>query len=189
MKIVKASLMVFLAMFLMLGVVSGAAALVIDPDTIPQWTGNNNNSMSADEIAVLLGLPLGTLDELYKQDVLGPESGDFAGSYFTEFFNDPDDPQDATITYEGGSFIEGDPIYLYVKDGRQEPAWYIFDLVALGWDGIETIYITKFWPNQGAISHVTILGGEQTQVPEPMTLLLLGFGLVGVAGARRMIKK
>ena len=57
------------------------------------------------------------------------------------------------------------------------------------WNSIDTLDLTGFWQNQGAISHVTIFGGS-TPVPEPATMLLLGTGLVGLAAtARRKMKK
>ena len=40
--------------------------------------------------------------------------------------------------------------------------------------------------NTGAISHVTV--GQSQQVPEPLSLLLLGLGLVGVLGVRKFRK-
>jgi hypothetical protein len=80
-------------------------------------------------------------------------------------------------------YVDGQPIaedaFLLVKDGNQTPAWYLFDLS--GWDGMEDLVLTGFWPNQGAISHVSLYGGTSTTVPEPGTLLLLGSGLVGLA--------
>jgi len=168
---------------LLFGMVSGASALTITPTSTPQWTTDDNSNLNATKIATLVGYS-GTLIELYKQDVgHSNDSGPFASSYSTEFFNTSDDPEDATITYVGGSYIINNPLYLYVKDGNQEPAAYVFDISA--WDGKETININDFWPGQGAISHVTILGGTTTNVPEPGTLLILGAGLMGIAAVRR----
>ncbi|WP_367361272.1 PEP-CTERM sorting domain-containing protein [Syntrophus sp. (in: bacteria)] len=59
---------------------------------------------------------------------------------------------------------------------------------ALGWDGTETIEVNGFWTGKGAISHLSLLG-TSTAVPEPTTMLLLGLGLVGLAGVGRKFKK
>jgi hypothetical protein len=113
----------------------------------------------------------------------GVEVGDLAGSYETEFFNDPDDPEDATIEYSGGPIV-GPTAFLLVKDGNSTPAWYLFNLTSLGWDGMETLELTDFWVGRGAISHVTLYGGA-TSVPEPATLSMVALGLLGVGAVRR----
>lgn len=161
---------------------ANAWALSITPATTPQWTGTITANMNASQIANYVEYN-GILSELYKQNVgEGFDSGSFAASYETLFDNEPNDPMDATITYVGGAYITGSPLYLYVKDGASNPAFYIFDIS--NWNGIETIYLNNFWPNRGAISHVTILG-KVSAVPEPATLILLGLGLLGIAGFRR----
>jgi hypothetical protein len=50
----------------------------------------------------------------------------------------------------------------------------------MAWDGMEILELTGFWPNQGAISHVSLYGNRQS-VPEPATMLLLGTGIFGLA--------
>ncbi|HJR69402.1 MAG TPA: PEP-CTERM sorting domain-containing protein [Gammaproteobacteria bacterium] len=138
---------------------------------------------SQNEIDTVIADALGSSTQLYKQDVGGPESGAFAGSYETEFQNTPSDPKDATITYVGGSILSGGT-HLLVKDGNQTPAWYLF---RLSWNGTETITLNDFWPDGGAISHVTIYGtgGTTTKVPEPGTMGLLGAGLLAFGFLRR----
>ena len=103
-----------------------------------------------------------------------------SGGTTTSFFNTPNDPSAATIVYNGGPVASA--THLLVKDGNQEPAWYLF---RLAWDGIETITLQNFWPNQGAISHVTLYGGTTTQVPEPATIGLFGAGLLAFGFLRR----
>ena len=60
--------------------------------------------------------------------------------------------------------------------------YYLFDIG--GWDGVQNIELTNFWPDKGAISHVAIYG-----VPEPTNMLLLGTCLIGLAGSRLRRKK
>lgn len=132
----------------------------------------------------------GSLQLLYKQDVGGGESGSFAGSYSTEFFNSPGDPEDATLTFTAGTAITCGVCYLVIKDGNQNPSYYFFDLTAAGWDGVESIILTDFWVGNGAISHISIWGSSGgTSVPEPGTLGLLGLGLFGMAAGMRRRRK
>lgn len=167
-----------------------AADYNVTPTTVPQWTGTTTANQSAAQIAALVGY-VGTLSEVYIQNVGGSEGGSFASSYTTTFYNSPSDPMDARIEYDGNPdpVITGSPIYLYVKDGNQTPAFYVFDIST--WNRTDDIYIQNFWPNQGAISHVTILTGTGTppsQVPDGgATLAVLGMALVGVESLRRRL--
>lgn len=140
------------------------------------------------------------LDQLYKQNVGDPgDTGDFASSYVTEFLLEPNDPSRATITYvPGEEAITCPECLLLVKDGNQDPAWFLFNIGDI-WDGIETIGLDYFWiddprtdviePHQGSISHISIYGsGTPTDAPEPQILALLGIGLIGVFLTRRKVK-
>lgn len=182
----KKQITVYLLMMLFFLMVAGQAhaLLIIAPEDAIAWGDANNVPDIFDEWSAI-----SSDTELYKADVGESDSGLFASSYST-FYTDTlggttasTDPGYATITYETGDWINSDPMYLLVKDGRNTPAWYGFNLIDLGWDGQETISIEDFWPGTGAISHVSI-HGDSAPVPEPATILLFGAGLVGLAGAR-----
>jgi len=164
-----------------------AYALLIDPaTTLIALSGNETSQTQIDAVLEAAFDP--DLIELYKMDVGGTESGPLQGSYETTFSDTPSDPADADIVYVGGDIV-GLPAYLLVKDGNQKPAWYLFYLTGLGWDGMDALDLDNFWPGNGAISHVTLYGIRS--VPEPATVFLIGIGLIGIAtiGRKRIFKK
>ena len=177
-------------MLLVLGTSLQALALSITPALAIDF-GNQNDQNDID--AYLGAKYLGISGPLYKDNVgTGEEKPGFQfdGSYETEFLNTAKDQSGATISYVNGQpVITGayNPVYLFVKDGRQEPAWYLFNLTQLGWDGIETLSLGEFWPDEGSISHVEFRAGV-TSVPDGGSVaMLLGIALMGLAGVRRMI--
>ncbi len=175
------------AMLMVLGTAFQAQALPITPTSgvlnTSRWVGNDTEQPEIDD--AIDGI-LGASVELYKQNVGGSESGALAGSYVTTFSNSAADPSDALIDYISGSFV-GPTAYLLVKDGKQTPAWYLFNLTLLGWNGTDDLVLSGFWPAQGSISHVTLYGTTSTnRVPDGgMTISLLGSALVGLGLLRR----
>lgn len=134
----------------------------------------------------------GILSLLYKNDV---DDGEEEGApydpwYETTYSNTPSDPSGATISWQG---VGTDPsiscpeCYLYVKDGRQDPNVYIFNLGTLvdlaRWNGTDDLVLENFWPAQGAISHVAIYG--VSVIPVPATFWLFGTALLGFIGISR----
>ena len=139
---------------------------------------NNTN----DILATIESLHPG-LVEYYKSEVDGgTEFGSFAADYTTTYSNTLLDPANAVITWDGPGIISCPDCFVLVKDGKQTPAWYLFDLATFNWDGKDNIVLTGFWPNQGAISHVSIMGSP---VPVPAAVWLFGSGLLGLVGVAR----
>lgn len=178
-----------------------ANALVLTPDscvTPDCVTSNETSQPLALDIMSYVGTST-ILSELYKSEVdgtvpdsaeesVGLDDGLFADSYSTLFGNYGNDPSEALITYIGGDIINCVECYLSIKggSGNQGPSLYVFDISF--WDGVEAIELYDFLPGSGAISNVSIWGGESTDVPEPGTLALFGLGLLGMALGRKKLK-
>jgi hypothetical protein len=182
------------ASILAFSVIFNAQAISITPSTgvinVSRWEGDDNSNLSAAEITAIVGGP--ALSLVYDAEVprSGPviESGSFASSYQTTFSNSSTDPEDALIDYISGSRITGSRIFLYVKDGNQSPAFYIFDIST--WNGTDNLELTDFWQGGGAISHVSILRTPGTNVPEGgATIALLGLACTALGVGYRRTKK
>jgi len=176
----------WLAVVFAAGMALNANALLLTPGDA-DWQGSLPKNPNPDDVETITGTS-SQLTLLYKSDVGGADSGSLPNSYDTTYFNSPTDPKDAKIEYKGGAIVSGSPIYLLVKDGNHDPIWYIFDIT--GWNGTETIDLQNFWPGEGAISHVSILGTETTtRVPDAgSSLALLGLALTSVGLLRRKLQ-
>ena len=167
--------------------VCSAHALTITPGLAIQW-GDETANQHADDISARTGTP--NLEELYKQNAGDPfpaDSGFFAGSYVTTYNGDL---SGGTVDYISGSSITGSPLYLYVKDGNNNPAWYLFNISA--WNGTDNLDLSEFWTDKGSISHIAIYGtnttGNTPGVPDGgTTAALLGGSFVLLALARRKL--
>jgi hypothetical protein len=167
------------AVLLALASTSGHA-LMITPssDELLGTTNDSSNLGSCEAINIAFGLGLDPCDlELhYKANVGDPvtEEGPFADDYTTTFLDTVLDPSGASIVYDGPDSIDCPECYLLVKDGNQEPAQYLFDLNA--WNGTDTLELSGFWPDQGAISNVAIWSGPSHDTPVPGPVALIGLG-------------
>ncbi|MBL1277467.1 MAG: PEP-CTERM sorting domain-containing protein [Ectothiorhodospiraceae bacterium] len=156
---------------LLLMVSSHAQALLLVPGG--EFTNESSypaySNPDAADISTILGV---SVDLLYKDNHEGSEEGmaNFMMSYETTYSNTMGDPSDALIEYISGDVIT-DANWLLVKDGDHDPIWYLFDISM--WDGLEDIMMIGFWPDKGAISHVSIFDGDTTtRIPEPGSLWL-----------------
>jgi hypothetical protein len=174
---------------LSLALASQALALAITPAWVPQWSGPETSQATIDAVIAAILAPSSSV-ELYKQNVGdATDSGSLAGSYTTTFTNEPDDPADALIDYIGGPFLSSASKFLLVKDGNNDPGWYLFDISV--WNGTDDLVLTGFWPGKGAISHVALYGGgSTTRVPDGgTTAILLGAGVLAMALMARRSRK
>jgi hypothetical protein len=87
--------------------------------------------------------------------------------------------------------LKTDPEYFYIKTGGGAATAGDFDhflyenLDDFNWGVVDLLAIGVEINNWGAISHVGEIGGQGTEVPEPGTMVLLGLGLIGLAGLRK----
>lgn len=124
------------------------------------------------------------------------EKGAYKDSYSSIFsLMADDDFTGAKITHDAGtpSINCSSPCYLVVKDGKHEPARYLFDLALspYSWDGVMMLNLSGFWQNgvrgsdgKGSISHIAIYG-DISPIPVPAAFWLFGTALIGFIGFSR----
>jgi len=151
-----------------------------------RWQGNQTSVPNINDALETI-VPGITASLAYKQSVGGAKEGSLANQYATVFSNSPSDPAEATITYTGGTSL-APTAYLLVKDGNQKPAWYFYNATGLGWNGTDTLELSGFWPNRGAISFVALYGGKPPRVPDGgSSILMLGSVLLGSVSLKQCL--
>jgi hypothetical protein len=155
---------------------------------------NANPAASALVAATFGGTGTGVVQTLSATPLAPPETGPFAGSYQTTFANSASSPQDASVSYGGGAAIAASSLFLYVRGAGSVPAFYIYDLLApaFSWNGLENLTLQGFWPSDGAIAELAIVGRTSTPTPvpegSPLALLALGIAVLGWARGRARLR-
>jgi hypothetical protein len=131
-----------------------AVAVAVDLTPNIAIASGSENKTSA--ILIAISEWIGTDTETYKDDQGDGESGSAMQWYSTTYNQDL---SGAEIVWDGATdnYIT-EPSYLLVKGGKQEPAWYLFDISS--WDGMATISLSGFWPGKGSISHISIFNAQ-----------------------------
>ena len=144
--------------------------------------GNSGNSKviknpDADNVYSITGI---LVDLYYKNEVDSGEtgSGGWANHYDVSYANTYNNPEDAVISWTGGSALSCPECFILVKDGSTTPGWYLFDIGY--WDGMDSIELMDFWVGNGAISHVSLFAARG-QVPEPSPLALMAIAMLGIS--------
>ena len=180
--------------------VISASALTIDPSYsswipgVNLWTGDDGiepdgkmDPLNSSQVETILGLAVGDLTEVYKTDPKTGDDGLLGSSYQTTYPSGS--LKGGTISYVGGNSVDPESLILLgIKDGKNEPFWYVFDLTGL-WNGLSDLMVQNVYSgNGGSISHMTIFTGENPGkvVPDDgVTFALLGLGVASLGVLRR----
>jgi hypothetical protein len=204
----KKALISFVSIVVLLGMVGMAQAITLDTDLVlpGEWTelyisgfpGQHPNSIRAQSIDIpggYTGPPLieWSLNNMILDRILSTQTT-------------PDGMTEYTTRYEGGTFMATGfsainleaIVVAYILDGGYEEG----NITMTGSGGFfMTAYLTETEPiitevvdglpvsgHSGVIRVDELRINELSSVPEPTAMLLLGIGLVGIAGIRRKYK-
>jgi len=111
-------------------------------------------------------------EEMFLKNILGLVYNDPSINYLGKLFeNYEQNSLEEEITFPW--------LYAVVKSDGPNDGWYAYQSNGDGYLNVG--------PFDYDISHVSFFGSQK--VPEPTTMLLLGLGLIGLAGIRRKLKK
>lgn len=132
----------------------------------------NEEALQAVEDAVREALNAPSLELVITPNVEITGAGTASGTWRTK-------PLTSYITIELYAVKAGNAYAMYQVDPADyDGSWSTYDLFMAGHPGASL-----------DISHFTAYNPGTTNVPEPFTMLLLGLGLVGLAGVGRKLKK